>query len=107
MKTFILFLSLFASLSSFAGDMYLSCGFGEEEHWENFTDSILDDNRKGMVTLKNNTKTYVVTFDGMFYRYIKSNSNRGGFEERTVMPTDMSSRKVSAIVDDVWCHIND
>lgn len=107
MKAFILFISLFTSLSSFAGDMYLSCGFGEEEHWENFTDSALDENRKGMVTLKNNTKTYVVTFDGMFYRYIKSNSNRGGFEERTVMPTDMSSRKVSAIVDDIWCHIND
>jgi len=107
MKLSIVLLALMTSLSSFAGDMYLSCGFGEEEHWENFTDSVLDDNNKGMVTLKNNTKTYVVTFDGMFYRYIKSNSNRGGFEERTVMPTDMSSRKVSAIVDDIWCHIND
>ena len=107
MKSLIVFVLLLTSLSSFAGDMYLSCGFGEEGHWENFTDSLLSENRKGMVTLKSGTKSYVITFDGMFYRYIKSNSNRGGYEEKTVMPTDMSSIKLAAIVDDVWCHIND
>lgn len=107
MKSFIAIIALFTSLSSFAGDMYLSCGFGEEEHWDNFTDNSLDENDRSMVTLTKGTKTYVITFDGMFYRYIKTNSNKGGFEEKTVMPTDMSSTKLSEIVDDVWCHIND
>ena len=107
MKSFIVLVTLFTSLSSFAGDMYLSCGFGKEAHWENFSDSLLDENDKGMVTLKNGTNTYVITFDGMFYRFIKSDSNQGGFEEKTVMPKDMSSMKLAAIVDGIWCHIND
>lgn len=107
MKTLIIMATLFTSLSTFAGEMYLSCGFGEEEHWDNFTDRLLDENKKGMVTLTKGINSYVITFDGMFYRYIKSNGNQGGFEERTVMPTDMSSQKISKIVDDVWCHIND
>jgi hypothetical protein len=107
MKSFIVLVTLFTSLSSFAGDMYLTCGFGETAHWEDFTDSLLDEDKKGMVTLSKGTSTFVITFDGMFYRYIKNDSNRGGFEEKTVMPRDMSSNKLSVIVDDVWCHIND
>lgn len=107
MKYFIIFASIFISCSVRAGDMYLRCGYGEEEHWDNFTDSLLDENKKGMIVLKDETKSYVITFDGMFYRYIKSNSNRGGFEERTVMSKDMSPSRLTAIVDNIWCHIND
>lgn len=107
MHRLVLALAIFTSFSSYAGDMYLSCGLGEEEHWENFKDSLLDNNKKGMVVLSQATSNYAITFDGMFYRYIKSNSNHGGFVEKTVMSTDMSARKVTEIVDGIWCHIND
>lgn len=106
MKLFVLSLSLLVSLSGFAGDMYLSCGFGEESHWENFQDSVLDKGR-GLVTLKSGTIRYVVTVDGEAYRFIKSDSNVGGFEEKGAILGDDSSFNIAHIADDVWCHIND
>ena len=57
MKYFIIFASIFISCSVRAGDMYLRCGYGEEEHWDNFTDSLLDENKKGMIVLKDETKS--------------------------------------------------
>lgn len=107
MKPFIVLFALMTSLSSFAGDMYLTCGFGEEEHWENFTDSLLDENHRGMILLKKDTVSYAISFDGMFYRYLKSDSNSGGYEEKTIMPKDLSGMKVASLIDNIWCHIND
>lgn len=106
MKLFVLSLTLLTSLSSFAGDMYLSCGLGKDNHWDNFQDSVLDQGR-GLVTLKNGTMTYVVTFDGGTYWYIKSNSNLGGFEEKGPIQGDGTSFNIAHITDDLWCHIND
>jgi hypothetical protein len=107
MKSLLTALILFASVSSFAGDMYLSCGMGEEEHWDNFTDSLLDESDRGMVNLLSGTNKYVITYDGENYRYIKSNSNTGGFIEETIAPASNSKMKVTAIIDNIWCHLND
>lgn len=107
MKLTIVLLALMTSLSSFAGDLYLSCGFGEEEHWENFTDSLLGEKNRGMILIKKDTVSYAISFNGMLYRYLKSDSNLGGYEEKTIMPKDLSGMKVAPLVDNIWCHIND
>lgn len=107
MKLFVLALSLLTSVPTFAGDMYLSCGLGKEEHWENFTDSVLD-NGKGMVVVENGKFTYVITVENKLYRVIKTNRNIGGFEEiKDITASDESAFNEANLVDDVWCHIND
>ncbi len=103
MKT-ILFLSLLSlSLSSLAGDRYLSCGFGEEEHWENFTDTLIDQ-EKALLTLSQGTHLYVITLDHSTFQLTKSNRNLGGF---TVDSAVTRESGVTALGDNIFCHIND
>jgi hypothetical protein len=107
MKALLLVLSLLVSLPSFAGEMYLTCGFGEEGHWEEFTDSTLSRDHKGLVTLKQGITTYVVTYDNDTFRYIKGDTNNGGFEEKVLTIEGSPLMDPKHIVDDIWCHTND
>lgn len=105
MKKSILVMALFASMTSFAGDLYMNCGKGTVETMEEFTSSVLVSNQKAHGQFSDGLDQYTVVFDNGAYTVTKSNVNEGGFTKTT--STANNDLQESELFDGFSCYIND
>jgi hypothetical protein len=103
---FCLVLAL-SSLTASAGDQYMNCTFGPMATADGLAGTaLLSTTNKALVTINQDLRTYVATYDSGTYRVIVTEANLGGYTE-IVGITGTGPFQEAQLIEDLYCHIND